>query len=89
MAAQKPDFIILDELHRVRVSHRNVQVEFLTPMLEAQKNSVEHFFGDCVDRATVYRQRPRIDISCIHAAKYGNLQAPKLCVPPGGLELGA
>lgn len=91
MAAQKPDFIILDEPHRVRVSNRNVQVEFLIQYLDAQKNSVEHFFGDCVDRATVfrYRQRPRIDISCIHAAKYGNLQAPKLCVPPGGLELGA
>lgn len=91
MAAQKLDFIILDELHRVCVSNRNVQVEFLIQYLDAQKNSVEHFFGDCVDRATVfrYRQRPRIDISCIHAAKYGNLQAPKLCVPPGGLELGA
>lgn len=89
MAAQKPDFIILNARHRVCVSNRNVQVEFLIQYLDAQKKSVEHFFRDCVDRATVYRQLPRIDISCIHAAKYGNLQAPKFCVPPGDLELGA
>lgn len=64
MAAQKLDFVILDELHRVCVSHRNVPAKPLLVLrpqtkllgltatairyLDAQKNSVEHFFGDCV-----------------------------------------
>lgn len=126
MAAQKPDFIILNVLHRVCVSHRNVPVKPLLALrpqtkllrltatairyLDAQKNSVEHFFGDCIANemtlgedivrgflsahqygTTVlqYRHRPGIDVSRVYAAKHGNLQAPKFCVPPGGLELGA
>lgn len=63
MAAQKLDFVILDELHRVCVSHRNVPVKPLLMLLpqtkllgltaairylDAQKNSMEHFFRDCV-----------------------------------------
>lgn len=126
MAAQKPDFIILNVLHRVCVSHRNVPEKPLLALrpqtkllrltatairyLDAQKNSVEHFFGDCIANemtlgedivrgflpthkygTTVlqYWHQPGIDVSRVCAAKYGNLQAPKFCVPPGGLKLGA
>lgn len=64
MAAQKPDFIILDEVHRACAPQWSAPVETLlslcpqakllgltaTPIryLDAQKDSVEHFFGDCV-----------------------------------------
>lgn len=64
MAAQKSDFIILNALHRVCVSHRNVPVKSLLALrpqtkllgltatairyLDAQKNRVEHFFGNCI-----------------------------------------
>lgn len=126
IAAQKPAFLILNVLHRVCVSHRNVPVKPLLALrpqtkllrltatairyLDAQKNSVEHFFEDCMANemtlgedivrgvlpthkygTTVlqYRHQPRIDVSRVCAAKHGNLQAPKFCVPPGGLELGA
>lgn len=64
IAGQKPDFIILDEVHRACAPQWSAPVETLlalcpqakllgltaTPIryLDAQKDSVEHFFGDCV-----------------------------------------